>query len=188
MGKILILYSSDGGNTAKMAEFIAQGASSIPGMEVRVLTVETATEKDLHWCDGIAVGSPTKYGLISSEMKAFWEKHNTEWQLLDGKIGCAFSSQGGWGGGGELACQSITTLLMNFGMLVFGVTDYVAHQFTTHYGAIQSGEPRLEKEIDSCVRLGKRLSEWVAVFVDGDKTQHPLAGNYPRHPEKKVKK
>jgi len=28
---------------------------------------------------------------------------------------------------------------------------------------------------DACRRLGKRLAEWTAVFVDGRKDQHPLA-------------
>ena len=73
---------------------------------------------------------------------------------------------------------------MNYGFLVFGVTDYVAHQFTTHYGAIQAGEPRLDKEIESCRRLGKRLAEWVALYIDGRKDQHPLNENYSRHPDK----
>jgi hypothetical protein len=47
------------------------------------------------------------------------------WMKVDGKIACAFSSSGGWGGGTELACQSLLTVLMNFGFLVFGVTDYL---------------------------------------------------------------
>ena len=34
------------------------------------------------------------------------------------------SASGGWGGGTELACQSLLTVLLNFGFLVFGVTDY----------------------------------------------------------------
>jgi hypothetical protein len=33
-------------------------------------------------------------------------------------------SSGGWGGGTDLACQSLLAVLMNFGFLVFGVTDY----------------------------------------------------------------
>ena len=47
-----------------------------------------------------------------------------------------FSSSGGWGGGTELACQSLLTVLMNFGFLVFGVTDYAGKLTTAHYGAI----------------------------------------------------
>lgn len=182
MGKILVLYFSKDGSTEKMAKCVADGAAQIPDIEVRLKSINEANREDIIWCDGIAVGSPTHLGTVAAEMKKFWEDILPDWQKIDGKIGCAFSSQGGWGGGAELTCQSLLTIMMNFGFLVFGVTDYVAHQFTLHYGAIQAGEPRQEKEIDSCRRLGKRLAEWVAVYVDGKKELHPLNGHYKRNP------
>ncbi len=182
MGKVLILYYSKTGNTAKMAEYVAEGAREVTGMEVRMKSIDEASRVDILWCDGMAVGSPTQLGTVAADMKQFWETMLPDWQKIDGKIGCAFSAQGGWGGGAELTCQSILTILMNFGFLVFGVTDYAARQFTAHYGATQAGEPRAEREIESCRRLGKRLSEWVAVFVDGEETLHPLRGNYKRNP------
>jgi NAD(P)H dehydrogenase (quinone) len=184
MGKILILYYSKKGNTKKMAEYVLDGAKQIPGHEIKFLSIHEAGIEDVVWCDGIALGSPTYLGTVSSEMKKFWEDCLPVWQKIDGKFGCAFSSQGGWGGGAELTCQALNTILMNFGFLVFGITDYVAHQYTTHYGAIQAGEPRLDKEKDSCRILGKRLAEWVAVYFDGRKDVHPLLGHYKRHPDK----
>lgn len=184
MGKILILYYSNDGNTRKMAEYVMEGAKKVPGHEVRLLSVSEARMEDVIWCDGMALGSPTHLGTVASPVKKFMEDCLPLWQKIDGKIGCAFSSQGGWGGGAELTCQAINTILMNFGFLVFGVTDYVAHQFTTHYGAILAGEPRLDKEKDSCRILGRRLAEWVAVFVDGRKEEHPLNGHYKRHPDR----
>jgi NAD(P)H dehydrogenase (quinone) len=36
--------------------------------------------------------------------------------------------------------------MMNFGKLVFGVTDYVAPKMSPHYGAVCTGEPRTEAE------------------------------------------
>jgi NAD(P)H dehydrogenase (quinone) len=182
MGKVLILYYSKDGNTEKMAKYVAEGASQIPGTEIRLKNTETASREDIIWCDGVAVGSPTHLGILSSGMKKFWEDLLPDWQRIDGKIGCAFSSQGGWGGGGELTCMSILTVLMNYGFLVFGVTDYSGHQFTAHYGAVQAGEPRLDKEIEACRRLGKRLAEWVAVYADGRKEFHPLNNLYKRNP------
>jgi NAD(P)H dehydrogenase (quinone) len=182
MGKILIIYYSEGGNTRKMADYVLEGVRQISGHEVRVKPVEDATMEDLVWCDGVAAGSPTYLGSVSAEMKKYWEKCLPVWQKTDGKIGCAFSSEGGWGGGAELVCQALNTIMMNFGMLVFGVTDYVAHQHTAHYGAVQAGEPRLDKEKDACRILGRRLAEWVAVYMDGRKEQHPLRGHYKRNP------
>ena len=182
MGHVLVLYHSQDGNTEKMARHVAVGAADIPGIEVVIKSVTEATRDDVYWCDGLALGSPTQLGTVSAAMKKFWEDLLPEWQKIDGKFGCAFSSQGGWGGGAELTCQTLMNIMLNFGFLVFGVTDYAGHQFTAHYGATQAGEPRADKEIEACRRLGKRLAEWVAVYVDGRTDLHPLKGLYKRNP------
>ena len=182
MGNVLVLYYSKDGSTKKMANYVAEGVAQIPNINVRVKSIDDAKRGDIIWCDGIALGSPTHLGTVAAEMKKFWEDLLPDWQKLDGKIGCAFSSQGGWGGGAELTCLSLMTIMINYGFLVFGVTDYSGHQFTTHYGAVQAGEPREEKEIESCRRLGRRLAEWVAVYADGRKELHPLKGSYKRNP------
>ncbi len=175
MGKVLVLYDSASGNTAQMAALVAEGARSIPGTEVRLRKVDEATADDVFWCDGLAVGSPTNMGLLSWKMKRFWdEPMGPHWMKVDGKIACAFSSSGGWGGGTELACQSLLTVLLNFGFLVFGVTDYASTLTTAHYGAITARAPRSEDTQAACRLLVKRLAEWVAVFSDGRKEQHPL--------------
>ena len=174
MGKILVLYHSNSGNTAKMAHLVAEGASLISGMEVRTRSIEEATAEDVIWCDGLACGSPTNMGIISWQMKRFWdETMRSSWMTIDGKLACVFSSSGGWAGGTELACQAMMTVLMNFGFLVFGVTDYVSKLMTLHYGAISAREPRSEEVQAACRKLGERLAEWVAVFVDGRKEEHP---------------
>lgn len=175
MGKILILYDSATGNTAKMAQLVAEGAEAIAGMEIRLRNVDSATPDDVYWCDGLAVGSPTNMGILSWKMKRFWDEAMLHhWMKVDGKIACAFSSSGGWGGGNELACQSILTVLMNFGFLVFGVTDYAARLTTLHYGAVAAREPREEATQAACRKLGQRLAEWVAVYVDRRSEEHPL--------------
>jgi NAD(P)H dehydrogenase (quinone) len=175
MNKILVLYDSATGNTAKMAQLVAEGASSIDGIEVRVRSVDEATPDDVVWCDGLAVGSPTNMGLMSWKMKKFWDEAMApQWMKTDGKIACAFSSSGGWGGGSELGCQAILTLMMNFGFLVFGVTDYVGKLMTLHYGSVVARAPRDADSQASCRKLGKRLAEWVAVFAGGRQDQHPL--------------
>ena len=172
MNRILVLYDSKSGHVGKMAELVAVGARSIPGTEVRVVSVEQAQAADVLWCDGLAVGSPTNMGVLSWKMKRFWDETMREhWMEIDGKIACAFSSAGGWGGGMELACQSILTVLMNFGFLVFGVTDYASHTMTLHYGAVTAKEPRSEEAQAACRLLGQRLAEWTAVFVHGQKEQ-----------------
>jgi NAD(P)H dehydrogenase (quinone) len=92
---------------------------------------------------------------------------------IDGKIGCAFCSAGGWGGCMELACQSILTVLMNFGFLVFGVTDSVSRDMTLHYGVVSAKAPEEEQARAACRALGRRLAERTATYVHGIKTEHP---------------
>ena len=95
------------------------------------------------------------------------------WMNFAGKIAAPFPPGGGGGGGMELACQSILTVLMNFGFLVFGVTDYVARGHTLHYGAVAAKDPRSPEDQAACRLLGQRLAEWTATFVHGRRDQHP---------------
>ena len=177
--KILVLYDSKTGNVEQMAKLVAEGAREIECTEVRLRKVaadgpDKATPEDVLWADGVAVGSPTNMGVLSWKMKKFWdEEMGAHWMKIDGKIGCAFSSAGGWGGGMELACQSILTVLMNFGFLVFGVTDYVSRDMTLHYGAVSAKTPTDEQCRAACRLLGRRLAEWTAAYVHGIKTEHP---------------
>ena len=76
--------------------------------------------------------------------------------------------------------MTLLTILMNYGFLTFGVTDYVDKKFSPHYGSICAGEPREEKEKESCRRLGRRLAEWVSSMIHCRKEHHPLAQDYDR--------
>jgi len=181
MNKILVLYDSKSGNVAQMAALVAEGARTVPDTEVRLRHVDEAAGEDVVWCDGLAVGSPTNMGLLSWKMKRFWDDvMNPLWMEVDGKIACAFSSAGGWGGGMELACQSVLTVLINFGFLVFGVTDYSGRKTTLHYGAVGPKAPREPDIQESCRILGRRLAEWTALYVHGRKDQHPATKGLPR--------
>ena len=183
MNKILVLFDSKTGNVAQMARLVGEGAMEIPDTEVRIRSVEEASAQDILWCEGLAVGSPTNMGVLSWRMKRFWDETMGEhWMKIDGKIGCAFSSAGGWGGGMELACQSLLTVLMNFGFLVFGVTDYAATGLTAHYGAVSAKAPREADAQAACRLLGRRLAEWTALFCHARKEEHPANKTTPRMP------
>jgi NAD(P)H dehydrogenase (quinone) len=169
MRNILVLYDSQTGNTTKMADLVKEGAMQIAGTDVRMKHVSEAVIGDIIWCHGMAVGSPTHLGIVSTAMKSFWDKASRDlWGKIDGKIGCAFASAGGRGGGAELACQSILTILLNYGCLVFGVTTYTGPGQTLHYGAVAVGEPRPGDESEACRLLGRRLAEWTSRFHGQD--------------------
>lgn len=181
MPKIFVLYHSNSGNTKKMAELVAEGAQQLSGTEVRLKDVSIADHEDLEWCDGIALGSPTNYGSVSWQMKQWWDQQPIEnWGKRDGKIGCVFTSAGAWGGGQEWTCMTLLSILINYGFLVFGLTDYTGVKFSAHYGAISAGPPVEERSQEACRRLGLRLAEWTASLIDGRKDAHPLNQNYDR--------
>jgi len=181
--RILVLYYSRDGHTKIMADLVAEGAASVPDTEVRLKTVAEAVADDLVWCDGVATGSPTHMGTIAWEMKQWWDVvAQPLWPKVEGKIGCAFTSSGGLAGGGELTCLALQIVLMNYGLLVFGVPDYVAPGQTLHYGAVCAGKQRSDGEREACRRLGRRLSEWVQTLICQRPEHDPRNVTYARFP------
>ena len=179
--RILVLYHTATGNTKLMADLVAEGAGSVPDTEVRLRSVEEATADDLLWCDGVAAGSPTCMGTISWQMKRFWdETARPLWPRIEGKLGCAFSSSGGLAGGGELTCLDLLVVLMNFGLLTFGIPDYVGPGRTLHYGAVCAGRPRDDADREACRRVGRRLAEWVQTLLLGRPEHSPSLATYSR--------
>ena len=192
-GRILVLYDTSTGSTAQIADLIAEGAKLLDKIDVRVRVVPGATttwedpstkrdalhpfatHNDIYWADGIAAGTPTNLGGISYRMKQFWDEFSQAggWGSTDGKIATAFTSQGGHGGGGELACMAMKTVLMNFGYSVFGITDYVGFLDTMHYGSAIAKKPRSEQDKMKCRRQGLRLAEFVAYYINGRDEANP---------------
>jgi NAD(P)H dehydrogenase (quinone) len=129
VAKILVLYHSNSGNTRRMAELVAEGAGQLERTEVRLKDISVADHTDLD-------------GSVSWQMKKWWDEQPIEnWGRRDGKIGCVFSSAGSWGGGQEWTCMTLMSLLINYGFLVFGLTDYTGPRFSAHYGAIAASLP-----------------------------------------------
>lgn len=183
--RIMVLYFSKDGHTKTMADLVGEGAAGLPPTEVRLKNVAEATADDLTWCDGLAVGSPTHMGTIAWEMKQWWDVTAAPlWPQTEGKIGCAFTSSGGLAGGGELTCLALQIVLMNYGLLVFGIPDYVAPGQTLHYGAVCAGRPHTDGEREACRRLGRRLAEWVQTLICGRSEHDPRKASYPRFPPK----
>jgi len=145
MPKILVLYYSSYGHVEAMAEAIAEGARGA-GAEVDIRRVpETAPDavvkaagfktdhahpviegaQALAGYDGIIVGSPTRFGRISSQMAAFWDTAGGLWMsgALHGKVGGAFVSTATQHGGQETTLFSLITNLLHFGLTIVGL-DY----------------------------------------------------------------
>jgi len=149
--KILIVYHSRSGNTEKMAMTIAEGAKEVKGTTVEVKKIDKTTIKDLQEADGIIMGSPTYYGMMSSKLKELIDESVKIHGKLAGKAGAAFTSSGGTASGAETTLLSILQAMLVHGMIIQGRHD------DKHYGAAAVGALNNES-IASCKELGKRVA------------------------------
>lgn len=155
MAKVLITYYSRSGNTEKMAEAVAAGARAVKGAAVDLRPVEELSPDDLLEFDGIIMGSPVYYGTMAAELKTLIDQSVKHHGKLVGKVGGAFASSGGPGGGNETTVLDIVKALLIHGMVIQGDSD------GDHYGPIAVGAPdaRSRKE---CEKLGKRVAALAA--------------------------
>jgi len=148
---VLIVYYSRTGNTEKMALAVAEGAKQVDETRVIVKKAADTSLEDLLKADGIIMGSPTYYGLMSATLKALLDESVKIHGKLEGKVGAAFTTTGGVAGGAETTILSILEAMLVHGMIVQGRAN------GKHYGAAAVGSPNKE-ELESCKALGKRVA------------------------------
>ena len=157
---ILVLYYSRHGATRKLAELIAQGIESVPGVDARVRTVPavstvaeaTASDipadgapyvelQDLDDCAGLALGSPTRYGNMAAAMKYFLDGTAAQWLsgTLAGKPAVVFTSTGSLHGGQESTLLTMMIPLLHHGMLIMGLPYTQPELMTTSSGGSPYG-------------------------------------------------
>ncbi len=98
MAQILVLYYSRHGATAELARQVARGVESVPGASARLRTVPAvspateatepavpadgppyATHDELRACDGLVLGSPTRFGNMAAPLKYFLDGTASLW-------------------------------------------------------------------------------------------------------------
>jgi NAD(P)H dehydrogenase (quinone) len=152
--QVLVVYDSKTGNTETLAALIAEGVKQSAGIDVVVKNVDQATNDDLLKADGIIVGSPTYYGLMSGKIKAMFDDSVKIHGKLTGKVGAAFTSSGGVASGAETTIISIIEAMLIHGMVVQGR----AH--AQHYGAAVVGKPEDQDE-EKLREFGRTVAELV---------------------------
>lgn len=123
---ILITYYSKTAHTQSLAEEVAKGASSIPGVQVVLKKIDQTTTKDLLNADAIIVGSPVYNANIAPDVVQFMSTWPFEGNPLKDKIGAAFVTAGGISAGEELAQVNILQSMLVFGMVVVGGNDWTS--------------------------------------------------------------
>lgn len=141
--KVLVLYYSSYGHIEIMANAVAEGVRQHPGAEAIVKRVQElappevtskygykldqaapfASPSELGDYDAIIVGSPTRFGNMTAQMRNFWDQTGPLWvqNALLGKVGAAFTSTASQHGGQETTIQSIHTTLLHHGMVIVGL-------------------------------------------------------------------
>lgn len=188
---VLVLYYSKYGSTKEMAHLIANGVEAA-GVAVKIRTVpkiaavvtEAApsipedgdiycTLDDLANCSGLALGSPTRFGNMASEMKYFLDQTTSLWLngALHGKPACVFTASGSMHGGQESTLLTMLPPLFHHGMMVMGLSNQhpsLSNTKTggTPYGASHVSGPRHDWSLSPdekalCEAQGKRLAELV---------------------------
>jgi NAD(P)H dehydrogenase (quinone) len=196
MTKVLVLYYSSYGHMEQMADAVAEGARSA-GAEVDIRRVpETAPAEvakaagfkadiahqviegidKLADYDAIVVGSPTRFGRMSSQMASFLDQAGGLWMrgALNGKVGAAFTSTATQHGGQETTLFSIITNLLHYGLTIVGLDYGYAGQMgvkevhgNSPYGAstIADGDGSRQPsqvDLDGARYQGRRVAEVAA--------------------------
>lgn len=199
---ILVLYYSRTGAVAQLASHIARGIEKHTGIEARLRTVPPvspnceATEPsipdagsvyvtldDLRHCQGLALGSPTRFGNMAAPMKYFWDTTSGIWLegALVGKPACVFSSSASMHGGQETTLISMMLPLLHHGMMILGIpysepilstttsggTPYGA----THVSGADNNRAVSDDELFLAKKLGERLAQ-VSMKLSGAHESH----------------
>ena len=125
-----------------MAQYISRGVESVENCEAILRTVPKISSQkkdvqiaipengppyvsynDLVKCDGLALGSPTRFGNMAAPLKNFIDSTSDAWISgeLVGKPASVFSSTGSLHGGQETTLISMMLPLIHHGMLIVGI-------------------------------------------------------------------
>lgn len=186
---LLVLYYSQTGHVRQMAEHIARGIEKVPGCEAKVRTVPRvstvcestedsipaeghsyATSDDLRKCDGLLLGSPTRFGNMAAALKYFIDGSSDIWLsgALIGKPAAVFTSTGSLHGGQESTLLSMMLPLLHQGMIIAGIPYSEGALMQTKTGGTPYGASHLagvdnkntlsEEERVLCQALGQRIA------------------------------
>ena len=187
--EVLVLYYSRHGATAQMASLIARGVEAIDGVQAKIRTVPAvstvceATEDsipnagalyasldDLKECNGLILGSPTRFGNMAAPLKYFLDGTSNLWLsgALIGKPAAVFTSTSSLHGGQETTLTSMMLPLLHHGMLIAGLPYSESALLETSTGGTPYGASHLagadnsrnidEHEASLCIALGKRIA------------------------------
>lgn len=198
MTNILIAFYSRDGAVEALARSMAEGAmaaggavrlrrarelvsadvmSAVPGWSEAAQRMnalyEPPTEDDAKWADAIILGTPSRFGLISSELKAYLDSLGGLWARgrLNLKVGSAFSSASTTHGGNEMVNFTLFAPMTHFGMIIVppGYGDSAMFAAGTPYGATsvsgQKKTPPRPEDLEAARYQGHRVTTVAAAVA-----------------------
>jgi NAD(P)H dehydrogenase (quinone) len=191
--KILIPFYSRTGTIEGLAKAVAEGAGA-EGAEVRLRRArefvtfdvmaqapgwkeqaeamntryEAPTPDDAEWADAIIFGTPTRFGAVAAELKAYIDSLGGLWMkgALNGKLGSAFGGSATSHGGNESTIISLYNPMAHLGLIIVPTGFADAAMFKgagTPYGAsVVSGNPPAgpsPEELDVARYQGRRVTQ-----------------------------
>lgn len=193
MARVLVLYYSTYGHIETMAAAVAEGARGVDGVTVDIKRVPdlipedvarakgmkvdqaapVATPEELADYDAIIFGTPTRFGMMASQMRSFLDQTGGLWMegKLIGKVGSVFASTATQHGGQESTILSFHTTLLHQGMVIVGLPYSFQAQMTldevaggTPYGAttLSAGDGSRQPstiELDGARFQGRHVAE-----------------------------
>lgn len=117
---VLIAYYSQSGHTKTMAQAVEDGAKSVPGVCVLLLSIDQVSAKEVLEADAIVVGSPVYNANVAPAVQEFINSWPFDGRPLKNKLGAAFVTGGGLSIGEELVQLNLLHSMLMYGMLVLG--------------------------------------------------------------------
>lgn len=149
---VLVLYHSMYGHVEALAKAVAAGVVEAGGMPTvaRVPELMTAAQlqkagakRDLMGTviepsrladfDAIIIGTPTRFGNMSGQMRNFLDQCGPLWQkgALVGRVGSVFTSSNTQHGGQESTILTVHVTMLHLGMVIVGLPYSFEGQTTT---------------------------------------------------------
>lgn len=131
MARVAIVYHSEKNRTREIAHEVGQGAASVNGTDVTIMSVSDVDWKVLEQCDAIIFGAPTYMGSVSAQFKKFMDESGMIWMRhgWKDKLAAGFVTSYGYSGDKLNVLVQMAIYAAQHGMIWIGSGD--AQQGTT---------------------------------------------------------